>query len=44
MYFPGELDGLLESAGLTALERHGGWRGEPADAGARRYVFVCIAV
>jgi SAM-dependent methyltransferase len=41
MYFPAELDGLLEAAGLEPLERRGGWRGEPMDAGARRYVFVC---
>jgi hypothetical protein len=43
MYFPAELDGLLEAAGLAMLERHGGWRGEPADEDARRYVFVCSA-
>ena len=41
MYFPAELDGLLEVAGLQPLERRGGWNGEPLDAGARRYVFVC---
>ncbi len=41
MYFPAELEGLLEAAGLEPLERRGGWNGEPLDAGARRYVFVC---
>jgi SAM-dependent methyltransferase len=41
MYFPGELEGLLEAAGLAPLERHGGWDGEPLDGDARRYVFVC---
>jgi SAM-dependent methyltransferase len=41
MYFPAELEGLLAAAGLEALERRGGWHGEPLDAGARRYVFVC---
>jgi SAM-dependent methyltransferase len=41
MYFPSELEGLLAAAGLEALERRGGWNGEPLDAGARRYVFVC---
>jgi SAM-dependent methyltransferase len=41
MYFPAELDGLLDASRLAPVERHGGWRGEPADPGARRYVFVC---
>jgi SAM-dependent methyltransferase len=41
MYFPSELDGLLAAAGLEPLERGGGLNGEPLDAGARRYVFVC---
>jgi SAM-dependent methyltransferase len=41
MYFPAELEALLAAAGLTPLERHGGWDGEPLDARARRYVFVC---
>jgi SAM-dependent methyltransferase len=41
MYFPSELEGLLAAAGLEPLERRGGWNGEPLDAGARRYVFVC---
>ena len=41
MYFPAELEGLLDAAGLAPLERRGGWNGEPLDAGARRYVFVC---
>jgi SAM-dependent methyltransferase len=41
MYFPAELDGLLETAGLEPVERHGGWHGEPADGAARRYVFAC---
>jgi SAM-dependent methyltransferase len=41
MYFPAELEGLLAAAGLEPLERRGGWDGEPLDAGARRYVFVC---
>ena len=41
MYFPAELDGLLAAAGLEPLERRGGFNGEPLDAGARRYVFVC---
>lgn len=41
MYFPAELEGLLATAGLEPLERRGGWNGEPLDAGARRYVFVC---
>jgi SAM-dependent methyltransferase len=41
MYFPAELEGLLEAAGLEPLERRGGWGGEPMDADARRYVFVC---
>ena len=41
MYFPLELEGLLAAAGLEPLERRGGWNGEPLDAGARRYVFVC---
>jgi len=41
MYFPAELEGLLAAAGLEPLERRGGWNGEPLDAGARRYVFVC---
>jgi SAM-dependent methyltransferase len=41
MYFPSELEGLLAAAGLHPLERRGGWNGEPFDAGARRYVFVC---
>ena len=44
MYFPAELEGLLEVAGLEPLERCGGWNGEPLDAGARRYVFVCASV
>jgi len=43
MYFPAEIEGLLGSAGLMPLERHGGWRGEPLDGRARRYVFVCAA-
>jgi hypothetical protein len=43
MYFPSELDGLLAAAGLEPLERRGGLDGEPLDAGARRYVFVCGA-
>ena len=43
MYFPAELEGLLDAAGLEPLERRGGWNGEPLDAGARRYVFVCGA-
>jgi SAM-dependent methyltransferase len=43
MYFPAELEGLLEAAGLVPLERHGGWNGEPLDTRARRYVFVCGA-
>jgi SAM-dependent methyltransferase len=41
MYFPAELEGLLAVAGLEPLERRGGWDGEPLDAAARRYVFVC---
>ena len=41
MYFPLELEGLLAAAGLEPLERRGGWDGEPLDASARRYVFVC---
>ena len=41
MYFPAELEGLLEAAGLDPLERRGGWSGEPMDGGARRYLFVC---
>ena len=41
MYFPAELEELLDAAGLVPLERRGGWGGEPMDAGARRYVFVC---
>ena len=41
MYFPAELEGLLAAAGLEPLERRGGWNGEPLDAVARRYVFVC---
>jgi SAM-dependent methyltransferase len=41
MYFPAELEGLLAAAGFEPLERRGGWKGEPLDAGARRYVFVC---
>jgi SAM-dependent methyltransferase len=43
MYFPSELEGLLAAAGLEPLERRGGLNGEPLDAGARRYVFVCGA-
>jgi SAM-dependent methyltransferase len=41
MYFPAELEGLLDAAGLEPVERLGGWHGEPPDADARRYVFVC---
>jgi len=41
MYFPAELEGLLETAGLAPAERYGGWDGEPLDGRARRYVFVC---
>ena len=41
---PAELEGLLAVAGLQPLERRGGWNGEPLDAGARRYVFVCAPV
>jgi SAM-dependent methyltransferase len=44
MYFPAELEGLLEAAGLEPVERRGGWNGEPADGDARRYVFVCREV
>jgi len=44
MYFPAELEGLLEAAGLEPLERRGGWHGEPLNAGAPRYVFVCASV
>ena len=38
---PEFFEGLLEAAGLAPVERHGGWRGEPLDGEARRYVFVC---
>lgn len=44
MYFPAELEGLLEVAGFQPIERRGGWNGEPLDADARRYVFVCAPV
>jgi SAM-dependent methyltransferase len=41
MYFPAELEALLEEAGLRPVERRGGRNGEPLDRDARRYVFVC---
>jgi SAM-dependent methyltransferase len=41
MYYPAELELLLEAAGLEPVERRGGWNGETADREARRYVFVC---
>ena len=43
MYFPAELEALIEAAGLRTLERHGGWNGEPPEGGSPRYVFVCAA-
>jgi SAM-dependent methyltransferase len=43
MYFPAELELLLAGAGLEPILRQGGWNDEPWDAGARRYVFVCVA-
>lgn len=43
IYFPAELDALLELAGLRVTERFGGWHGEPWGPASRRMLWVCEA-
>jgi SAM-dependent methyltransferase len=43
IYFPAELESLLQQAGLRVIDRRGGWNGEPWGAEARRLLWVCEA-
>jgi len=43
IYFPRELDALLDAAGFTVERRYGSWERAPWGPDSRRYVFVCVA-
>lgn len=40
LIWPSEMDLMARIAGLTLLERHGGWQGEPFTAASERHVSV----